>query len=191
MGHDLLILILMLLTALLSAAGAGVSTFYLNASKDAMTFWGKKAEELYTEAELVDRTLSRYFEEGYSFVQKPTQGSSFDEKALENAGGHFASIKMLVGFYYPALTSPLTRAISATATAHRMLRGACSAQQQDRDALLESLDSAVCEVKDALEALKDGILKEGRILSSGKFSALLWRPLKPTSAGGRILNVPA
>jgi hypothetical protein len=152
---------LLFLTILFSAAAAGLSTYFLNASKEAKSFWGRKAEELYLEVDMLDRKLVNFFDQSYSLVAGSSQLSEAAEVALTNAGEHFAKIKMLTGFYFPAHSTALARAIAATATAHRALRGAQSARESESARLIESVDAAVCEVKDALDDLKAAILKDG------------------------------
>jgi hypothetical protein len=183
-----LILTALALTILLSAASAGLSTFYLNASKETLTFWRQKAEQLFVETEKLERVLSNYFEHSYSLMQ--SQVSLPDDGALEKAGDHLAVMKMLIGLYLPSLTAMLTRIIAATATAHRALRAAQKANAADREALIESVDAAVCELKEALDCLKDGLAKEAGSLNRGGMAGLLWRPSRAAPVG-RLSNVPA
>jgi hypothetical protein len=183
-----LILTALALTTVLSAAGAGLSTFYLNASKETLTFWRQKAEQLFVETEMLERVLSNYFEHSYSLME--SQVAPSDESALEKAGDHLAVMKMLIGLYLPSLSAMLTRIIAATATAHRGLRAVQKAKPADREALIESVDAAVCELKEALDSLKDGLAREAGRLNQGGMAGLLWRPSRAAPVG-RLSNVPA
>jgi len=110
----------------------------------------------------LDRTLVNFFDQSYSLVAGSSKLTEAAEVALTKAGGHFAKIKMLTGFYFPAHSTALTRAIAATATEHRALRSAQGAKESESAGLIESVDAAVCEVKGALDDLKSAILKDGR-----------------------------
>jgi hypothetical protein len=180
--------VLLVLAVLLCAAGAGVSTYYLNASRETFWFWGRKAEDLYMQVESLDCELSTFFETNYSFVEGTPQ--VHDQEGLRKAAEHMATTKMLVGFYFPRLMPTLARVIVAAGTAHRALKNA-QKSQTDKERLLVSVDTAVCELKDALEELKTVVLKEGRQANAKKAFALFRRPAKATAGVGRVLQVPA
>jgi hypothetical protein len=182
---------LFLLTILFSAAAAGISTYCLNCSKETKSFWGRKAEELYLEVDMLDRALVNFFDQSYSLVEASSKLTEADEAALAKAGVHFARIKMLTGFYFPAHSAALARAIAATATAHRALRGAQGAKEGDKAGLIESVDAAVCEVKDALDDLKTAILNHGRERCAPNPLWALWRARQIRGKRpGRALGIP-
>jgi hypothetical protein len=189
MEHGLLELLALLLTIALSAAAAGASTYYLNRSKELAGFLGAKAEALYSELEILDRILGGYFAQTYSIIEGATRAPEAGGDTLERAGAHFATIKMLIGFYLPSLSSGLARAIAAAATAHRVLRAAEKAEPPERPGLLERLDSTVCEFKDALEALKADVLREGRVIAGRNVKAPSRRRARAST--GRVLKAPA
>ncbi len=97
---------------------------------------------------------------------------------------------MLVGFYFPALSSALARCVAAVATAHASLRLCESATAADRDDLLEGFDSDVVAVKDSLESFKAAIIDSGRVASQPTGLIALWRPAV-AGAPSRALRVAA
>jgi hypothetical protein len=156
---------LLMFTVLLSAAAAGLSTYYLNISKERLCFLGRKSEELYIEVEALDSALCRFFEESYSLVGDAPQAPVLHSDASTVAGRHFATIKMLIGFYFPSLTTGLARALAATTTAQHALTLLEHSGQAESERALEAADCAICDVKDAFEDLKAAILREGRLFS--------------------------
>jgi hypothetical protein len=183
-----LVILALFFTIVLSSAGAGLSTFYLNASKETLAFWRQKAEQLFVETEVLERLLSNYFDRGYSLMESNVAAP--DEKELDKAASHVAVMKMLIGLYFSDLSPTLSRVIAAIATAHRGLRAVQKAGASDRAALIESVDAAVCDLKDALDCLKDGVAKDARLLSRGGMANVFWRPSR-TAVVGRVAQVPA
>jgi hypothetical protein len=183
-----LVVLALFFTVVLSAVCAGLSTFYLNASKETLTFWRQKAEQLFVETEMLERLLSNYFDRGYSLMDSNIV--ALDEKELDKAGGHVATMKMLIGLYFSDLNPTLSRVIAAIATAHRGLRAVRKAGSSDRAALIEAVDAAVCDLKDALDCLKDSVAKDARVLNRGGMANLFWRPSR-TAVVGRVAQVPA
>ena len=174
---------ILVLTVLLSAAAAGFTTYFLNVSKERRSFHGSKAEELYRATEALDAELSTYFARSYSLHATGSSGSSPVE--LERAAAGLMTVKMLVGFYFPMLSGALTRVIAASTTAHR---GLVAYQQMSGVAgkqALEALDTSVCELKDALETLKTGILTEGRARTR------VGQRRRRSEARSRVLEIPA
>lgn len=180
----------LLLTVLLSSAAAGCATYRLNVSKERLWFTGRKAEELYCVVEALERELSNLFGSRYSLLGDDRRASGPEKEDLQRAGAHFVTAKMLVGFYFPSLSSALARAIAAVTTAHASLRTWEEAGKAERDHHLITLDNAVTELKDALEALKAAVIEKGRLAYVGSSFALAWRSTKARNAG-RVLQVPA
>jgi hypothetical protein len=180
----------MLITAGLSAVMAGLVTYKVNESKEARSFRGRKAEELYCAVEALDRELSRFFDGRCTIVDssRRTGGSSND--ALQIAGARLVDAKMLVGFYFPVLSSALARCIAAVATAHASLRLWENAGTGNRDDLLVGLDRDVVVVKDSLESFKAAIIDSGRVANQPT-RLIAWR--RPTAVGApsRALRVAA
>jgi len=186
MEQGLLELFVLLLTVGLSAAAAGASTFYLNRSKELLGFLGAKAETLYSELEILDRILADYFAKTYSIVEGSVWTPEPDRGVLESACAHFATIKMLIGFYLPTLSSGLARTAAAAATAHRALLAAQGAPPSDQSDAVDRLDSAVCELKDAFEALKGDVLREGRDIARRGAKAFACRPTSALSQSATL-----
>ena len=149
---------LVVMAGLLSAISAGLSTYYLNFSREIAAIGTKKAEELYLELENFDRSIASFFENCYSLLDGSVAPVEGNNDRLFAAGERLAKIRMLVGFYFPRLSTPLARMIAATATAHRKLSQVEKSPLEDRLAVLQGADAAVCEVKEAIDALKTAIL---------------------------------
>lgn len=180
----------MLITVIVSAVMAGLVTYKINVSRESQCFIGRKAEELYCSAESIDRELSRFFGERYSLVQSDRRAAACGDDDLQRAGLKLVNAKMLVGFYFPALSPALARTIAAVTTAHVSLRLWEEALSPGRDALLAGLDKDIVALKDALEAFKAAIIDNGRSASQRAAFALFRRPVKPMIAG-RVLRVAA
>ena len=158
---------ILILTVLTSAIAAGAVTYFLNVSKERLFFIGRKSEDLYCTVEALDAEISSFYAKRYALV-----GSSDHPAGSENlhrANGHFATARMLVGLYFPALSLDLARAGAAAATAQRSLDTLEHAAEANPGHLLEALDAAVCDLKDSLDALKSAILTRG---PAGKGRAL-------------------
>ncbi len=112
----------MLITAGLSAVMAGLVTYKVNELKEAKSFRGRKAEELYCAVEALDRELSRFFDGRCTIADSSRRAGGSSDDALQIAGARLVDAKMLVGFYFPVLSSALARCIAAVATAHASLR---------------------------------------------------------------------
>ncbi len=179
---------MLMLAVLMNATAAGLATYFLNASKERILFLGRKFEELYCTVEALDCELS-YFYAKYSLVGDTQQVAG--REGLHRASAYFATSQMLVGLYFPTLLHHLARARAAAATAERSLgsleRGA---SESGRMALAEALDDSVCDLKDALDALKAAILAKGRVANNRKIFALSWRSPEATSER-RVLRVHA
>jgi hypothetical protein len=180
----------MFITVLVSSIMAGLVTYKVNDSKETKCFLAKKAEELYCYAEAVDRELSRFFGERYSIVGPEPRNAEFGEDALRTAGAKLVSAKMLVGFYFPALSSALARTIAAATTAHASLKVWENAEGSERDPLLIGLDRDIVALKDSLESFKTGIIESGRTANNRAVFVAFRRPATPM-AEGRILRVAA
>jgi hypothetical protein len=167
---------IMILTVLSSAIAAGAATYYLNISKERLLFVGQKSEELYRTIEALDFELSCFYGKCYSLVGEARRAAGTEH--LHGAKAYFAATRMLVGLYFPALMTALTRASAAAATAERCLETLEDAPESGRRHLLEALDTSVCELKDALDALKAAILTTGRSANERKFFALSWRSME-------------
>jgi hypothetical protein len=180
-------IVVVLLVSLLSAVSAGLSTYYLNFSREIAAIGTKKAEELYLELEEFDRSVAFFFDNCYSLLDGSLAPMKAHKEKLFVAGEHLAKMRMLIGFYFPRLAKPLARMIAATATAHRKFSEVQKAPVEDRLALLRGADAAVCEVKDAIDALKTAILSaENRQASLPRVGFARGR--KPTP---RVLGVAA
>jgi hypothetical protein len=180
----------MLITIIVSAVMAGLVTYKMNQSKESQCFIGKKAEDLYCSAESIDRELSRFFGDRYSIVEAGRRGAGGGEDALQRAGLKLVNAKMLVGFYFPALSPALARTIAAVTTAHASLRRWEAAAAPAGDALLVGLDKDIVALKDALEAFKAAIIDNGRSASQQASFAPFRRPAKPM-VEGRVLRIAA
>ena len=176
------------LTILLSAIAAGYSTYYLNVSKDKLWFKRRKAEELYCAVQSLDRELSSFFGARYSLMGNNTRGSEVEREALRRAGEHLVTAKMLIGFYFPSISSVLARTIAAVASAHQSLKSLEAAHTEDRQQLLAVLDNAVAMLKDSLEALEASIVDLNRPIANRGPLMLFRRRTKQMNAG-RILRV--
>jgi len=163
-----------LVTAGLSAVMAGLVTYRVNESKEARSFRGRKAEELYGAVEAIDRELSRFFDSRCAIADSSRRVGASSDDRLDIAGAKLVDAKMLVGFYFPALSSALARCIAAVATAHASLRLWECAGGADRDDLLEGFDRDVVAVKDSLESFKAAIIDSGR-LASQPTRLIAWR----------------
>ena len=151
-------IMIIVMAGLLSALSAGLSTYYLNFSREIAALETKKAEELYLELEYFDRIVASFFGDCYSLLDGSLAPMEHHSAKLLAAGEHLAKIRMLISFYFPRLTTPLARMVAATATAHRKLSQAEKSSLEQRLTLLQTADAAVCDVKDAIEALKVSIL---------------------------------
>jgi len=180
----------LVLTVILSSAAAGYSTYYLNVSKDRLWFERRKAEELYLAVQTLERELSNFFGTRYSLMGDNRRISEPEKEALGRAGCHLVTAKMLIGFYFPSLSSALARVIAAVTTAHNGLRAFEKAGAEDSGDLLTILDNAIAQLKDALEGLKATIIDSGRPMAQGGRFALFWRPTKGAGAG-RVVRVSA
>jgi hypothetical protein len=180
----------LVLTVVLSAIAAGCSTYYLNVSKDRLWFKHRKAEELYCTVQSLDRELSSFFGTRYSLMGDNTPSSGPEKEALRRAGEHLVTAKMLIGFYFPSISSALARTIAAVASAHQSLKALEAAHTEDRQKLLAVLDNAVVMLKDALEGLEASIIDIDRPEATRGSPMLFRRPTKQINAG-RILRVAA
>ena len=180
----------LVLTALLGATTAGFSTYYLNISKDRLWFRRRKAEELYCTVQSLDRELSSFFGTRYSLMGDNTRSSEPEKEALRRAGEHLVTAKMLIGFYFPSISSALARTIAAVASAHQSLKSLEAAHAEDRQQLLAVLDNAVAMLKDSLEGLEASIIDIDRPTAKRGPLMLFRRPTKQMNAG-RILRVAA
>jgi hypothetical protein len=180
----------MLVTAGLSAVMAGLVTYKINESKEVRRFRGRKAEELYRAVETLDRELSRFFDGRCAIADSNRRAGGSSDDALQIAGATLVDAKMLVGFYFPELSSALARCIAAVATAHASLRLWENASAGRRDDLLVGLDRDVVAVKDSLESFKAAIINHGRAaIQSTRLMASL-RPVA-VNAPSRALRVAA
>lgn len=179
---------ILVLTVLASAIAAGIATYCLNISKERLLFVGQKSEELYSTVEALDFELSCFYGKQYSLVGEGPR--AVDVENLHRANAYFATARMLVGLYFPALSPNLARASAAAATAQRSLETLEDAPQSSRTHLTEALDGSVCDLKDALDALKAAILTAARIVNKRKFFALSWRSSDAMSER-RVLQVRA
>lgn len=183
-------LALMLITIIISAVMAGLVTYKINESRESQLFVGKKAEELYFSVEAIDRELSQFFGDRYSLVGSYRRGASSSNDDLQRAGIKLVNAKMLVGFYFPALSPALALTIAAVTTAHASLGVWETAGESAGDDLLVGLDKDIVALKDALEAFKAAIIETGRTASRRRPLATLTRPAKPMIEG-RVLRVAA
>jgi hypothetical protein len=151
---------ILVLTVLASAIAAGVATYCLNISKERLLFVARKSEELFCTIEALDHELSCFYGARYSLVDAARCTTGIEH--LQQANACFATARMLVGLYFPMLMPDLARANAAAATAWRSLETLESAPEPHRRALLEALDASVCDLKDALDALKSATLVTGR-----------------------------
>ena len=151
-------IVVIVMASLLSALSAGLSTYYLNFSREIAALETKKAEELYLELEQFDRTVASFFDNCYSLLDGSLAPMERHSANLLVAGQHLAKIRMLISFYFPRLATPLARMVTATATAHRKLSQVEKSSVEQRLSLLQTADAAVCNVKDAIEALQISIL---------------------------------
>jgi hypothetical protein len=179
----------MFFTIVTSAVMAGLVTYKLNEVKELKCFLGGKAEELYCAVESVDRELSRFFGSRCALVDAGRRHAESGHDALQNAGATLTSAKMLVGFYFPALSPALARTIAAVTTAHITLTLWEKAGSESED-LLVGLDRDIVALKDALESFKAAIIESGRSASAPAPLVPLWRPVRPAVAG-RVLRVAA
>jgi hypothetical protein len=180
----------MLITAGLGAVMAGVVTYKVNESKEARTFRSKKAEELYCAVEALDRELSRYFDPRSAIDDSNRRVANSSGDALRIAEARLVDAKMLVGFYFPALTSALARSIAAVATTDTSLRLWERAGGADRDDLLEGFDRDVVTLKDSLESFKAAIVDSGRAVNQ-PIRLTAWLRPTPVGAPSRALRVAA
>jgi hypothetical protein len=180
----------MLITAGLSAVMAGLVTYKVNESKEARSFRGRKAEELYCAVEALDRELSRFFDGSCTIVDSRRRAGGSSDEAPQIAGARLVDAKMLVGFYFPGLSLALARCIAAVATAHASLRLWENAGAGNRDDLLVGLDRDVVAVKDSLESFKAAIIENGRAINQPARRFALRRPAA-VGAPSRALRVAA
>lgn len=177
----------LVLTILLSTISAGVATYCLNVCKERLSFRARKAEEAYCAAELLESQFTRFFESRYSLVETGPHPAYAED--MENIGDVFVRLKMLVGFYFPALSSSFSCAASAAATSYRSLKAFDAAvDSEERQRQVSVLDTAVAELKDALNALKNAILAAG--CEEQAVRVPFRRPAK-SATGQRILTVSA
>lgn len=177
-----------LLTVIMSGIAAGFAAYFITISKERLWFFGRKTEELYCTVEAVDCELSSFYSQCLLLGEiQPTR----DRQALARAKAYFATLQMLIGLYFPTLSHDLARATAAAATAQRSLevldRGV---SESGRIALAEALDDAVCNLKDALEALKAAILSKAQLAHKRKFLSL-WSRSRTATPKGRVLQVHA
>lgn len=175
---------ILVLTVFASALAAALATYYLNISKDRLVFLGRKSEELYCTIEALDFELSQFFGKRYSLVGAvhPTG----DTEGLHRTSTYFATARMLVGLYFPALSPNLMRVCAAAATAQRKLEALEDAPEISQTDYLETLDASVCDLKDALAAFKVATLTTGRKANGRKFFAL--SPRAPEPAGAMVVR---
>lgn len=163
-------LTLTLLTAGLSAAIAAYVAYRVNEDRDARSFRGGKAEELYRVAETLDRELARFFDPRCAVADSNRQLNVAGDDPLPIVAARLADAKMLVGFYFPQLSTALARCIAAVATAHASLRlWEEAGDAADRDGLLDGFDRDVVAAKDAIEGFKAAIIDSGRAASQPRW----------------------
>jgi hypothetical protein len=160
---------ILILKVFMSGIAAGVATYWLNISKERLLFLGQKSEELYRTLEAVDFELSCFYSKRYSLVGG-SPGTAGAEN-MQRAKAHFATVRMLIGLYFPALTTALSRACAAASTAQRSLEALEVALEAEPRHLINELDVSVCEMKDSFDALKGAVLAAGRAANQRKFFA--------------------
>lgn len=184
-------LALLFVTTIVSALAAGCAAYLLNISRDRLWFTANKAEELYCIVDLLERELSKVFARSYSLIDSRRTPTETRGNDFQGAGIHFASARMLVGFYFPLLSPTLARSIAAATSAHAALQSCDDASAADRESRIVALDNAVIELKDALEAFKANVVECGRKAQLEGLFALLWRPAPPKRNAGRVMRVRA
>jgi hypothetical protein len=166
-------LALLVLTVVASAIAAGAATYFLNISKERLLFVGRKSEELYCTLEALDVDLSAFYSKRYSLVGASEERTGIEH--LHRAKAYFATVRMLIGLYFPNLAPDLARVSAAAVTAQHGLEGLEHAAQSGRAQPIEALDAAVCDLKDAIDGLKAAVLTTGRRANDRKFYAFSWR----------------
>jgi hypothetical protein len=192
----MMILVLLVLTVVASAIAAGAATYFLNISKERLLFVGRKSEELYCTLEALDGDLSAFYRKRYALVGEMGQGAGqvagqvTGIEHLHRANAYFATVRMLIGLYFPTLAPDLARVSAAALTARHGLESLEEAAQSGRAPRIEALDAAVCDLKDAIDALKAAALTTGRRANERSFFALSWRSPQLTQER-RVLQVQA
>ena len=185
-------LALLVLTVVASASAAGAATYFLNISKERLLFVGRKSEELYCTLEALDFDLSAFYSKRYALVGETgrSEGQAKGMEHLHRASACFATARMLIGLYFPTLAPDLARVSAAATTAQHGLESLEQAAQSGRAPRIEALDAAVCDLKDAIDALKAAALVTARRANHRKFFALSWRSPELASER-RVLQVHA
>lgn len=182
---------LLFVTTIVSALTAGCAAYLLNISRDRLWFTANKAEELYCVVDLLELELSKVFARSYSLIENSRAPREKRASDFQGAGIHFASARMLVGFYFPLLSATLARSLAAANSAHAALQSCDDASAADRESRVVVLDNAVIELKDALEAFKANVVECGRKAQLEGLFALLSRPAPPQRNAGRVMRVRA
>ena len=142
------------------AATAATTTYLIVESRERRQFLYSKAEELYTLVEAADAEMTEYFAEAYPAFADNKPAPPRAEASLARARQCATKIRMLVGFYFPAVRAPLKATDNAAAAALTASR-ACGIGDADENALLR-LDHDVIEMKDSYEALKYAVVSAHR-----------------------------
>jgi hypothetical protein len=175
----------LVLTIVLSTACAGGVTYSLHASRDRLFFFRVKAEELYRAIDALDCELSEYFARRYSLLDRRAQHPPNDVEALSNP--LFVVVKMMIGFYFPALAAALARMLAAAESATYALLRCDGAPDVQREDLVLVLDEAVSELRDALHALKQTLIAHQT--KRPNLAAMLTFGSKSLGVSGRVLQV--
>lgn len=180
---------LLLLTILLNAGCAGLVTHRLNISKERLSFKAAKAEEIYCVTDQLECALTHVFASSYSLIDGHNHHESEVPSETTEAIGHdFSRLKMLIGFYFPALRSSLAHVTSATSSSYAMLHAYQKAAKQEKEQAAQILDTSVVDLKDAFDAMKANILDVGE-QEQAAAKLLFFRRRAERSATGRIISL--
>lgn len=162
-------LIIVVFCSIISATAASLACYYISVSREVIFSRSDKAEQVYRISERLDQELQRFFEASYSLLSGKTTG---DRACLSEVQRFMTELKMLVGFYFPPIAPALSRISVAINTTLKLMQELDSADQADRERIIEAVDLAAYELRQAVQDLKSRIIAEGNRLNSASFLAL-------------------
>jgi hypothetical protein len=149
-----------MLAVLISAAAAGVTMWRIVERRDRRACIAMHAEELYALIESFDQSFSAYFARCRAFIAEGRAFAPLEEAGWREMRRDSARARTLVGLYFPSLWPQVKRTDALLSQAMATLR-----RYEDdgrNDALVRGLDRSLGELKDAMEALKGGVVAAHR-----------------------------
>jgi hypothetical protein len=152
------------IAVLISAAAAGWTALRAVERRDSRARVAAQAEELYALVESFDQSLTAYFSRSRAILVEGLDAAPLEEAGWLDMRRDTARARTLVGLYFPALWPQVRRADATLSQAVGALRR-CEADRGDTRGV-RGLDRALDELKDAMEALKGGVVAAHRVSES-------------------------